>query len=187
MGPCNAWHIHSIGCLRRRCGMLQRSSRQLADTLSQQGTRVTGQNLWEGVWLVACRRKPECPEKSIYQGGYGIGKANSRTTTRKLHWWKASVQALNQPALPQRSCESWYLINTWYQLNWELNRPICFQILNKWVRQGIEPMIYCTISESFTNVPLKFCQNCYVKNRAGFHYYVSLLLLILSLLSFKQG
>ena len=29
-----------------------------------------------------------------------------------------------------------YLINTLYQLNGEVNRPICFQILDKWPRKG---------------------------------------------------
>ena len=66
-------------------GMQNHSNRQLADTPSQQETRIMGQNLWERVRFLVCRRKPECPEKT-YQGGYGICKPNSCTTTGKLHW-----------------------------------------------------------------------------------------------------
>ena len=37
-------------------------------------------NRYGGIPLFRCRRKPECPQK-ICQGGHGIGKANSHTTT----------------------------------------------------------------------------------------------------------
>ena len=80
IGSCDARHIHSTKCWRRRYGMPQHSNWWTADTPSQRGTRITG-------WFLVWRR---CPEKT-YQGGYGIGKPNSHTTTGKLHWWKASV------------------------------------------------------------------------------------------------
>ena len=61
-------------------GMPQHSNRQPSDTPSQQGTRIMGENLWERVRFLVCRRKPECPEKT-YQDGYGICKPSSCTTT----------------------------------------------------------------------------------------------------------
>ena len=95
IGSCNTWHIHSMECSRSHCGMPQHSNRWLADTPSHWGTRIKGQNIWEGVRFLVCRRKPECPEKT-YQGGYGIGKPNLRTPTH----------------LATGLCESWYLLDT---------------------------------------------------------------------------
>ena len=93
-------HIHSIECSRSQCGMLQHliiDSQQSRHTLTMRN-QGKGTELMGRVYTLACRRKPECQEK-IYQGGHGIGKPNSRTTTVKLHWWKEIVWALNQPGL----------------------------------------------------------------------------------------
>ena len=57
----------------------------LTKTTHNEEPEIRNRILWEGVRFFRCRRKPECPEKT-YQGGYGIGKPNSHTTTGQLHW-----------------------------------------------------------------------------------------------------
>ena len=39
-------------------------SRQTHRSPSQCRTKITGQKLYEGVQVLACRRQPECPEKT---------------------------------------------------------------------------------------------------------------------------
>ena len=80
MGSYNARLIYPIGYSRRRCGVTRSAHQAATDTPSQRGTRNTEQNFMGRSPIFRCRRKPECPEKT-YQGGYGIGKPNSHTTT----------------------------------------------------------------------------------------------------------
>ena len=82
MGTFNARHIYPIGYSRRRCGATVALIRQPQTHPHNEEPEIRNRILWEGVRFVACRRKPECPEKT-YQGGHGIGKPNSRTTTGK--------------------------------------------------------------------------------------------------------
>ena len=55
-------------------------------------------NRYGRILIFRGRRKPECLEKT-YQGGYGISKPNSHTTTDQLHWQNESVRALNPTCL----------------------------------------------------------------------------------------
>ena len=92
MGTFNARHIYPIGYSRRRCGATTALIRQPQTHPHNEEPEIRNSILWEGVRFLACRRKPECPEKT-YQGGHGIGKPNSRTTTGKLHWWKTKCSS----------------------------------------------------------------------------------------------
>ena len=92
MGTFNARHIYPIGYSRRRCGATAALIRQPQTHPRNEEPEIRNRILWEGVRFLACRRKPECPEKT-YQGGHGIGKPNSRTTTGKLHWWKTKCSS----------------------------------------------------------------------------------------------
>ena len=92
MGTFNARHIYPIGYSRRRCGATAALIRQPQTHPHNEEPEIRNRILWEGVRFLACRRKPECPEKT-YQGGHGIGKPNSRTTTGKLHWWKTKCSS----------------------------------------------------------------------------------------------
>ena len=85
MGSYNARLIYPIGYSRHRCGATAALIRQPQNHPHNEEPEIRNRILWEGVRFLACRRKPECPEKT-YQGGHGIGKPNSRTTTGKLHW-----------------------------------------------------------------------------------------------------
>ena len=80
MGSYNALHIYPIEYSLRRCG-----ARQPQTHPQNEEPEIRNRILWEAVRFLACRKKPECPEK-IYQGGHGIGKPNSHATTGKLHW-----------------------------------------------------------------------------------------------------
>ena len=98
MGSYNARHIYPTGYSRRRCGATAAHIRQPQPHPHNEEPEIRNRILWEGVRFLGCRRKPECLEKT-YQGGHGIGKPNSRTTTGIGE--RPSVRAPNQPALPQ--------------------------------------------------------------------------------------
>ena len=85
MGSYNVRHIYPIGYSRCRCGATAALIRQSQTHPHNKEPEIQNRILWEGVRFLACRRKPECPEKA-YQSGHGIGEPNSPTTTGKLHW-----------------------------------------------------------------------------------------------------
>ena len=85
MGSYNARHIYPTGYSRHRCGATVALIRQPQPHPHNEEPEILNRISWEGVQFLGCRRKPEYSEKT-YQGGHGIGKPNSRTTTDKLHW-----------------------------------------------------------------------------------------------------
>ena len=105
---------------------------------------------YERILIFRCRRKPECPEKT-YQGGYGISKPNSHTTTGLLHWWKESVRALTKPP-----CH-WSSVPSWYRTEQALQNPLALL--------GFELGTYSTTSKNFTSVPL---YSSYIISFSGF-------------------
>ena len=99
IGSYNTRRIYPIGYSGRCCGSTAVQPKTYPHNVEPE---IRNRILWEGVWFLVCRRKLECPEKT-YQGGHGIGKPNSRTTTGNLSCIgeRPSVRAPNQPALPQ--------------------------------------------------------------------------------------
>ena len=81
MGSYNAQLIYPFWVLKAPLWGNRSAHQAATDTPSQRGTRNTEQNFMGRDPIFRCsRRKPKCPEKT-YQGGYGIGKPNSHTTT----------------------------------------------------------------------------------------------------------
>ena len=85
MGIFNARHIYPIGYSRRRCGATAALIRQPQTYPHNEEPEIRNRILWEGVRFLACRRKPECPEKT-YKGGHGIGK-----TKFTYNYWQAAL------------------------------------------------------------------------------------------------
>ena len=123
MGSYYARHIYSIGYSRRRCGATTELIRQPQTHPHSEEPEIRNRILCKGVQFLACRRKPECLEKT-YQGGHGIGKPNLGTTNWQAALVKDQVfdHLTNPPC--HRGSENPDLINTLYQLSVEVNRSI---------------------------------------------------------------
>ena len=84
MGSYNARLIYPIEYSRCRCGATAALIRQPQTHPHNEEPEIQyGTDFFFFMGrgpIFRCRRKPECPEKT-YQGGYGIGKPNSHTTT----------------------------------------------------------------------------------------------------------
>ena len=73
-------------------------------------------------------------------------RAWNRQTKFMYNYWQAALvkdqvfeHVTNPPCHRGSVNPNNYLINTLYQLNVEVNRPIMFSFLDKWPRRGLNP------------------------------------------------
>ena len=83
MGSYNARHIYPIGYSRRCCGATAVLIRESQTHPHNEEPEIRNRILWEGVRFLACRRKPECQEKTR--------RAWNRQTKFTYNYWQATL------------------------------------------------------------------------------------------------